>query len=140
MAALGNLEAILEAIRANVNEAWEASMPVSFGPPVEALAAPYAVVDLLPVAREFQTVRGVEETYRFRVTGRFPFPSSGNLLLTKAGRMRALIELLQPGPRYQGLATRPLVTQADPGETDDGEQRVYEVTLTFECRVEVEHH
>jgi hypothetical protein len=101
---------------------------------------PYALIEVLPVAIDFLEVRSVEQTYQFRITGRFAFPSSGNILLYQITQANLLIAAIITGPKYNDLAYLPIVREVSFDEFDETQEPSCEVSILFECKVRELHH
>jgi hypothetical protein len=141
MSQLAAAPAILAHVMQDAIEAWElGDASVEFGfQRIAQLSVPFAVVDLLAVEMEAQSVRTVEQSYSIVVSGFFPFPETGNILLDKIAKADALIAKLITGPNYNELAYRPRVSEVSFEENDPPEEKVYEVHVLFECQVTEEH-
>ena len=137
--------ALLEGIRAAIVSAW-GSMAISYGPPrVPVSSTPYAVVQWDTVAISFEgmggTVGNVSQRNSFTIVGRFPFPSDPSqiIALEKVSLANALIGQLQTGPSFASVGLMPLVTKVDASEPDNPNEKVYEITLTFEATTIATH-
>ncbi|MCC7229256.1 MAG: hypothetical protein IT203_02615 [Fimbriimonadaceae bacterium] len=142
MSQLTQAATLLDAIKQDCIDAWGlTNATVEFDlVRLPQTATTYAVVDLIGVSQEFQGLRKVVQTYTFRITGRFPFPTSGNILLCKITKANLLISQLVTGPNYAAVAYLPIVTEFDPTENDEPQKKSYEFSITFECKVEEDHH
>lgn len=142
MSQMLSLAAILDYLKQDCIDAWGlTNASVDFGQKrIPANASPYAIIDLMPVDMGALAARTVYQNFTFRITGRFPFPSSGNILLEKIAKANLLIAEIITGSDYHGLAHLPYVTEFDPTEQDEPQAKVYEFSITVTMQVEVDHH
>lgn len=133
---------LLDALKQDCIDAWGLTdAKVHYGQVrVQNPDATYAIIDLMPVEMGPHAVRTVVQKYSFRITGRFPFPDSGNILLAKIAKANELIAQIITGPNYNSIAFLPYVTSFDPTEEDDPQAAFYEFSIVFECQVEEDHH
>jgi hypothetical protein len=129
---------LLDGIRAAVLTAW-GTMPISYGPPrTPILSTPYAVIQWDTVVVSLDGVGSAignpSQRNSFTILGRFPFPTDPTqiIALQKVIYANLLIAQLQSGPEFSSIGILPLVTTIDATEPDDPNERVFEVTLTFE--------
>lgn len=136
---------LLDAIRSAIVAAWPA-MAISYGAPRTPVAAPYAVVSADSVAVSFTGVSasllGTSQENRFSIVGRFPFPSDATSIieLQKVSYANELIAQLQSGGSFASIGMFPLVKGIDFSESDDPNERVFEVTLLFSVITMATHH
>lgn len=125
---------IRNAIVQDCIDAWSVTK-VHVGPPeTEQTTLPYAVVWLQDVPMEWQTVKGVEQTYRFNVYGRFARPVAGNVEDEKITKADSLLAQLMAGATYSG-AYLPTVELVTFGDLDAAEPDAFEIGVVFSVRV-----
>lgn len=139
--------ALITGIEAAIQIAWGPNFPIAVGQPRVPFAQnSFAVILWEPVTIEFGgKVGSVSRPGQFNVftiTGRWPFPADKTQILDllKVDKANLLIAQLQMGPVFANIGGFPLVTGVSPSETDDPNEKVYEVTLTFSCYTIADHH
>ncbi len=138
--------ALLDSIRAAVISAW-GTMPISYGRPrVPIAAAPYTVITWESVDVSFTgtsaTLANPNQTNRFTIIGRFPFPTDPSQVidLQRVERANTLIAQLQNGATFAGIGMNPLVTKVEASNLADPNEKAYEFTLTFVVVTQATHH
>lgn len=142
MSQMVNAEAIINALMQDCIDAWTlGDGRVDFGQKrFPQNVVPYAIIDMLPVAMGALGARTVKQDYTFRIYARFEFPATGNILLAKIAKANLLIAKIITGANYRDLAYLPYITEFDPTEEDEPQQRVYEFSVTFTCQASESHH
>lgn len=136
---LDALETLCEALVADVIAAWGvASADISLNAPDEAnKTVPQAIISCESVAREFNGVRSVRETYDFEITGLFARVSGERLALSQGVQGAALGARLVATATYAGIGYAPQVTAVDlPAAAP--EDSAYAVTVHFRVSTDVE--
>ncbi|RYG36109.1 hypothetical protein EON81_10720 [bacterium] len=133
------LREILLAAKDAVAEGW--GLNVHLGWPQTPTALPYAVVFLMPVARDFDPAQGVESKVRIGILGRWLMPGVADdpVEIVKADRMNEMVAAFQTGPDFAGVGYLPIVTALDPRDAEDLEKGAFQVGVTFECRTGEDH-
>lgn len=138
-------DAVLTELAEAVQGAWSVSQVALRAPRTRQLHLPYAVIRIeeLGANRDgpLASLGRVEQTMKFGILGRFPFPTdpSLNVELEKLTRVNELVAALQTGATFAD-GSFPLVTRADFREEDSTLNAAYEVAATFELRVSAPHH
>ena len=142
MSQLTQAATLLDAIKQDCIDAWElTNATVEFDlVRLPQTATTYAVVELLNVPMDFHGATSIEQTYNFRITARFPFPSTGNIMLAKITKANLLIAQMITGSRYGSVAYLPIIREVAFEEEDKPQAKVYEFSLLFECKVSQDHH
>ena len=137
---------LLDAIRAAVLSAW-GTMPISYGRPRTPIASvPYAVISWESVQVSFTggsaTLTNPSQSNRFRIVGRFPFPSDPTQVidLQRITQANALIAQLQASATFAGIGMNPLVTEILASDLADPNEKTYELSLTFVVLTQASHH
>jgi len=134
-----------DAVRTAVLAAW-GSVPISYGKPRMPIGAPYAVVQAGKVAVSFDgpaaTVTNTSQENSFTIVGRFPFPTDPTQVIEdqKVTLANALIAQLQASGGFAGVGLAPLVSGIEWSESDDPNEKVFEVTLQFRVMTQASHH
>lgn len=137
---------ILQALTQDCIDAWELTdATVDWGQVrIPKSLGDYAIIDMLPVPMAPLGAVTVRQDYTFRITRRFKFPDSGNILAYKITLANQLIAVTIPigdgGKNYRGLAFSPYFSEFDPSEEDEPQQKVGEFALLFNCSVSELHH
>jgi hypothetical protein len=126
---------LLEAVD-RVKEAWPGLTAIDLGPARVERTAPYAVVGLSPVSREFhgQNVRSYVELV---IIGRWPLPGAADnpVEIEKCYRVDEIIATMQKDVNFNDFANLPVVSSVDTRASDDLEQNLYQVMVTVTMSV-----
>jgi len=142
MSQLTQAAALLDSLKQNCIDAWGLfNKTVEFDlVRIPQTATSYVVIDLLAVGMDFQGATSVEQTYNFRITARFPFPASGNILLAKITNANLLIAEIITASKYASIAYQPIIREVAFEEEDRPQAKSYEFSVLFECKVSESHH
>lgn len=132
-------EALYTAVVAAVTTAW--SVPVVFlGKPLLPSAYPYGVVALSTVPMEDAGSTTTEQTYEFLCVYVAAWNTSDptwNVEVAKQDAANSLITQLMGNATFASLAYMPRIVNVDFNEIDDSKVPLYEVYVTFSCRMTV---
>lgn len=146
MSNLLQVETLITGIETAILDAWGA-IPVQIGSPrVRLPQPPYALIywDEVGVAfaGKLGTFTNTTQTNAITVIGRWPFPADDTVIidLEKLTNANLFIAQFQATGSFAGIGLYPIVSKITSTESDDPNEKYYEVTLVCECVTQASHH
>lgn len=140
------VETLITGIETAIQTAW-GNIPVQIGSPrVKLPQPPYALIywDEVGVAfgGKLATFTNTTQTNTITVIGRWPFPSDDTVIidLEKLVQANLFIAQFQAAGSFAGIGLYPIVSKITSTESDDPNEKYYEVTLVCECVTQASHH
>lgn len=96
--------------------------------------SPFAVVRLDEVSSEWESLRAVEQTYRFEVSCVENLPQGVNIEDRKSDRANALIDMLTESTVYAEIGRLPFISGVQFEEPDDPREQMTTIII-FEVKV-----